>query len=762
MIRALFQMSLLAGALASPMTADDELRALYGFEGLEIYKFDNGIFGLCHGDWDGDGRVDVALVNNARSRVEVLYRLAEGEPDFVDERTLTGEINELRFDGRFRRAPRSVERKVLRLASGDLDADGVDELVWVEEGGWLTIADAEGGPAAANSLRVRVDALAEGLHLLRVLDHDGDGSADVLAVADGELLLLHTGGELLPSARTLDHVGEGVHDIAVLDLDEDGRDDLLYVYSELDYPVRFRSRRPDGSLGPRTDVDLPQVRSAIAGRWSDGGPLQLAAVFRRSGRLALFEVASSEENQLLRYPLGELSSSDRPRTYAVGDLNGDGRDDVVVAESDASRIRLLTGSETGHLTESEHPSLVGVTHPRVGDVDGDGRGELVVLSAEERVIGTSRVDASGSIGFPAVLATDAEPAALDVADVNGDGFADAVVAVSTGEGRRREYSLQTWLGSSEGLSLARDAALELEKVPSALRLLPIDRDERPDLILFFPGSTPPKLMLQQEDGTFVADPRGEDAPGMGILEDAGPGQVAWGDADGDGAPELLVAARNFARAMILHTESGEHFVPEVLHQWNGPTTDASVRAIALVDWDGPRSEVVLRDERTRELLVLDPETDEVRRRIDAGRMNFQRMEPADLDGDGIEELLVLGDSQVGVLSRGHQGLSLREIASFAPFRERVYYDRLLAADMGGDRRLEIVSTELWENGLTIFSTEGEGVTEALAFRVFEEKTFGSGSNVREPRELGSADFTGDGKADLALLVHDKLILYAQD
>jgi hypothetical protein len=52
---------------------------------------------------------------------------------------------------------------------------------------------------------------------------------------------------------------------------------------------------------------------------------------------------------------------------------------------------------------------------------------------------------------------------------------------------------------------------------------------------------------------------------------------------------------------------------------------------------------------------------------------------------------------------------------------------------------------------------------ANRWQVFEERTFrGRRGGFPEPREAVVADLTGDGKNDLAILVHDRVILYPQE
>ncbi len=58
---------------------------------------------------------------------------------------------------------------------------------------------------------------------------------------------------------------------------------------------------------------------------------------------------------------------------------------------------------------------------------------------------------------------------------------------------------------------------------------------------------------------------------------------------------------------------------------------------------------------------------------------------------------------------------------------------------------------------------GVGLVHALAFKLFEAKTFQDEENSgSEPREAVIADVTGDGRADLVLLSHDRVLVYPQD
>ena len=59
--------------------------------------------------------------------------------------------------------------------------------------------------------------------------------------------------------------------------------------------------------------------------------------------------------------------------------------------------------------------------------------------------------------------------------------------------------------------------------------------------------------------------------------------------------------------------------------------------------------------------------------------------------------------------------------------------------------------------------QGGKLVPANRWQVFEERTFrnrrGDGA---EPREAVIADVTGDGKNDLIILVHDRVLVYPQE
>jgi hypothetical protein len=90
---------------------------------------------------------------------------------------------------------------------------------------------------------------------------------------------------------------------------------------------------------------------------------------------------------------------------------------------------------------------------------------------------------------------------------------------------------------------------------------------------------------------------------------------------------------------------------------------------------------------------------------------------------------------------------------------------VIAGDVNADGHVDLTVIDTTINGLRILNlNEEHGLRQATHFRVFEEKRLVSSDTDRgtEPREGLIADVTADGRADLILLCHNRLILYPQD
>src|SRR5262249_22797311 len=149
-------------------------------------------------------------------------------------------------------------------------------------------------------------------------------------------------------------------------------------------------------------------------------------------------------------------------------------------------------------------------------------------------------------------------------------------------------------------------------------------------------------------------------------------------------------------------------------------------------------------------------------RASSARMEFTGMASADFDGDGRADLALFSRGEIGLLYGGAHESGFEEAASYEPRDERVILGQIATGDLGGDPRPEVVVSELSRHALAILERGGSELTHALGFEIFEEKTFEEKNPEHEPREIRCVDVDGDGKADLAVLVHDKLIVYLQE
>jgi len=116
----------------------------FGFSGPEIYPIDNQITQLRVADLDGDGLNDMVVVNNARSKITLLYN-RDGKTNTPPAKSAgKKELNELPPDARFRIESIASEKRIASLVVADLTADGRPDLAYYGEPKELVLLVNEG------------------------------------------------------------------------------------------------------------------------------------------------------------------------------------------------------------------------------------------------------------------------------------------------------------------------------------------------------------------------------------------------------------------------------------------------------------------------------------------------------------------------------------------------------------------------------------------------------------------------------------------
>ncbi len=356
-----------------------------------------------------------------------------------------------------------------------------------------------------------------------------------------------------------------------------------------------------------------------------------------------------------------------PSSPVVGDLDGDGLPEIVASDA-AGYLNVWTKTAGNVVTRHLHLYLGSPHAPALGDVNADGRPEIVVYAPTTGYVHAVRPDGStlwrASVGGSATYSFYYEYA-IELADVNRDGFPDAIVPMSNAIAA---------VSGRDGAILWKRGLTVAYAGYSKAAAADLDADGVPEVVL--------------ASGTlYVLDGR------TGATRWTGSGtDVGVADLDLDGSPEVVASGVGGVRA---YSASGALLWSRSLGIYSsGP-------AIADLNLDGkPEVAVGSTDSHVYALdgrggIVWDSGY------LGVGEWDNPDLTATDLDNDGAPEITVMSDDVAVVILDGRTG---RVVANTGFSVDENEHSPAIA-DVDADGHAEIVVPSAYHGALLVIGDD---------------------------------------------------------
>jgi hypothetical protein len=326
----------------------------------------SGASAVATGDFNGDGKEDLAVVNEISDNVSVFLSNGDG--------TFQAAVNY------------SVASQPFSIAVGDFNGDGKLDLAVVNNlSDSVSVLLGKGDGTFQPAVSYGVGSTP---NLVAVGDFNGDGKLDLAVVnnlsGNVSVLLGKGDGTFQPAVNY--GVGSNPTAFAVGDFNGDGK--LDFVVGEFIAPNSIISvllGNGDGSFQSPVNSVIGITSSSIAvGDFNNDGKLDVAVAggHCKTGCPILQLLLGNGDGTFQPVESFFNPTRNQPRFVTLGDLNGDGKLDVVVTYSQPG-ISVFLGTGDGHLQSPVNYNNLGLAETSAvafGDFNGDGKLDLAVTS----------------------------------------------------------------------------------------------------------------------------------------------------------------------------------------------------------------------------------------------------------------------------------------------------------------------------------------------------------------------------------------------
>ncbi len=355
-------------------------------------------------------------------------------------------------------------------------------------------------------------------------------------------------------------------------------------------------------LAPRIDIGAGSgpIRVVCGDLDGDGKPdlvninyyTGTVNIYRNTGTNASLAASSFSSPIVLSIP----GAANNLFGLSLGDLDGDGRLDLLVAGHQLNQISIFQNLSTpGGLTGASFAARVGILVSgspdavSAADIDGDGRLDVITANAAAntvsilRNVGNGGVIVPSSFASPVSFASGPSPFGLGVVDLDGDGKLD--LATANQGSANRSVSLFRNLSTVGNCSLAPAVDLPNSCGAEAIALGDLDGDAKQDIVIgCYNGQT---LSVYRNMGTAGNLETNSFASPVQFNAGSHIHSIAIADLNGDGKPDVgLVSEAPDKLSIFQNTSTAGSFTTSSLAPRIDFPTGSNPVGISIDDLDG--------------------------------------------------------------------------------------------------------------------------------------------------------------------------------